>query len=85
MGLTLKQKCDRLREENADLKARMEGIRAALLPVEFEDYGEIIKRHERRVFNEGRLQASLGTDGQTVLVIWARYKNALIALNGGGT
>lgn len=75
------------KEENEALKAQLARVRDALCPSalgnDMATWRAIIERQERNVFNEHRLIQLMGrSNGQTVMIIWQRYKDAVEALNG---
>jgi len=74
-------------EENEILKARLNRVRDALCPTslgtDMITWRAIIERQERYVFNELKMIQLLGkSSGQTVMIVWQRYKDAVEALNG---
>jgi len=78
---------DKLKAENKALKTQLARIRDALCPTslgtDMDTWRAIIERQERHVFNELKMIQLLGrSNGQTVMIVWARYKDAINALNG---
>jgi hypothetical protein len=78
---------DKLKAENAALKAQLARVRDALCPIslgtDMATWRAIIERLERNVFNEPRLIQLMGrSNGQAVMIMWQRYKDAVAALNG---
>jgi hypothetical protein len=76
-----------LKAENAKLKQKLDRIRDALCPsslgTDMGTWRAIIERQDRRVFNEYELVQRLGrSNGQTVRIIWQRYRDAIRILNG---
>ena len=76
-----------LKEENIALKAKLARIQDALCPTslgtDMATWRAIIERQERHVFIESKLIQLLGrSNGRAVMIMWARYKDAVNALNG---
>jgi len=74
-------------EENENLKAKLNRVRDALCPTslgtDMATWRAIIERQEQHTFNEFALCQALGRkNGQTVMIMWQRYKDAVRALNG---
>jgi len=74
-------------EENAELRQKLDRIRDALCPsslgTDMATWRAIIERQDRRVFNEYELVQRLGrSNGQTVRIVWQRYRDAVAILNG---
>ena len=75
------------KEENEALKAKLARVRDALCPTslgtDMATWRAIIERQEQHTFNEFALCQMLGRKkGQTVMIVWQRYKDAVEALNG---
>jgi hypothetical protein len=76
-----------LKAENAELRQKLDRVRDALCPsslgTDMDTWRAIIERQDGRVFNEYELVQRLGrSNGQTVRIIWLRYRDAVEALNG---
>jgi len=74
-------------EETERLKTKLDRVRDALCPTslgtDMATWRAIIERQERHTFNEFALCQQLGrSKGQTVMIVWQRYKDAVRALNG---
>ena len=75
------------KEENEALKAKLARVRDALCPTslgtDMTTWRAIIERQEQHIFNEAKLIQLLGrSNGRAVMIMWARYKDAVNALNG---
>ena len=78
-----------LKEENAELKAKLARVQDALCPpalgTDMGTWKAIIARQEQHVFVESKLVQLLGrSNGQTIMIVWGRYRDAIEALNGNG-
>lgn len=78
---------DQLKAENVELRQKLDRVRDALCPsslgTDMSTWRAIIERQDRRVFNEYELVQRLGrSNGQTVRIVWQRYRDAIAILNG---
>ena len=77
----------KLEQENEILKEQLARVRDALCPsslgTDMATWRAIIERQEQYTFNEFGLSQALGRkNGQTIMIVWQRYKDAVQALNG---